>query len=217
MTGRDSIFMLVRESNVTLVREALAHDPSVATQRDASGLSPLMHACYRGNPEILNAILAAEPPLDVFDAAAVGRAERLREILRIDAGATSAWSGDGFSPLHLASYFGHAEAVDVLLAHGADARAVARNPTALTALHSAVAGRHHAIAARLLDHGADPDALQSGGWTALHAAARLGDSETVDLLLSRGADATLESDDGRDAAAMAAERGHAALAARLQR
>jgi ankyrin repeat protein len=215
MTGRDSIFELVRSGNLELVREVLAHDPRVAAERDAHGISAVMHACYRQNADILAALVDADPPLDVFDAAAIGRTARLLEILREDAAAAQAWSPDGFTPLHLAAYFGHSDAVDLLLAHGADARAVARNPMLLTALHSAVAGRHHAIVARLLEHGADVDAAQAGGWTALHAAAQHGDADTVDLLLAHGADRHVQADDGRDAAAMAVQRGHADLSARL--
>jgi ankyrin repeat protein len=67
----------------------------------------------------------------------------------------------------------------------------------------------------LLARGADPNVKQAGGWTPLHSAAHQGDVEAVDLLLAHGADPHLRSDDGRDAAAMAAEAKHAALAARL--
>ena len=57
------------------------------------------------------------------------------------------------------------------------------------ALHAAVAGRNADAVGAILDQGADPDARQ-------HPA--------------------LRSDDGKTAAAVAREHGHAALAARLE-
>ena len=216
MNERDSVFELVRSANLDLLREALAHEPKLATQRDASGVSALLHARYRGNEEILAALLATDPPLDFFEAAALGRTERVAALLQDDADAVRQWSADGFSPLQLASYFGHAAAVDLLLARGADVAAVSRNPMHLTALHSAVAGRHATISERLLEHGADANAVQAGGFTPLHAAALLGDVGLIDLLLAHGADPSLQADDGRDAAAMAAERHHQQTATRLR-
>jgi ankyrin repeat protein len=68
----------------------------------------------------------------------------------------------------------------------------------------------------LLDHGAEVDARQQAGYTALQAAAIHGDEELSDLLLSRGADPALRSDDGKSAADLAREKGHQALAGRLE-
>ncbi|MBV9773233.1 MAG: ankyrin repeat domain-containing protein, partial [Gemmatimonadetes bacterium] len=67
----------------------------------------------------------------------------------------------------------------------------------------------------LLEAGADANARQHGGYTALHAAAMHGSGERVELLLAHGADPALPADDGRTAAGFARERGHAAVAARL--
>ena len=54
---------------------------------------------------------------------------------------------------------------------GAAPDAVAANGTALRALNSAAAGGHHSIAHLLLDHGAEVDPRQTGGFTPLHEAA----------------------------------------------
>jgi uncharacterized protein len=57
----------------------------------------------------------------------------------------------------------------------------------------------------LLESGADPDAVQRGGWTPLHSAAHNGDARTVELLLAHGADPAAIDDEGRSVADMAAE------------
>jgi ankyrin repeat protein len=70
-------------------------------------------------------------------------------------------------------------------------------------LHSAAAARDREAVRLLLAAGADPNARQTGGYTALHAAAQHGDEEMSNDLLARGADPSLRAEDGRDAAAMA--------------
>ncbi len=216
MDARESIFEAIRAGNLEQVRGILEEDPAHAADRDSNGMSVLLLARYRANDEILEALLKAAPPFDVFEAAAYGNKEKLSDLLRGDPSLARAYSPDGFTALHLATYFGYDDAVEVLLAHGADARAVSRNPMQLTALHSAATAHRHVIAATLLKHGADPDAIQAGGFTPLHSAAHQGDTMFVDILLARGANAHIVSDDGRDAAAMAAEKNHATLAERLQ-
>lgn len=216
MNEQDSIFELIRTGNTALVREWVAEDPAIAAGRDPHGISAVLYARYRANHEIVEILLAANPALDLFDAAALGRQDLVLEALLADPEAARAWSPDGFTALHLAAYFGNPETVDLLIAHGADVRAVARNPMLLTALHSAVAARRAGVAATLLEHGADANAIQAGGWTPLHAAASQGELPIVDLLLAHGADRALKSDDGRDAVAMAAEKNHDAVVDRLR-
>lgn len=215
MNPQDSIFELIRTGNTALIREWVAENPEIAADRDPHGISAVLYAQYRSNPEILEILLAANPPLDVFEAAALGRSDVVLDALRAEPAVAHAWSPDGFTALHLAAYFGHPETVELLIAHGADVRAVARNPMLLTALHSAVAARRAAIAATLLEHGADPNAVQAGGWTPLHSAANQGDLPLVEMLLASGADRFAKSDDGRDALAMASANNHAEVIGRL--
>jgi len=64
-------------------------------------MSDLLQALYRGNRERADDLLAAEPTLDVFEAAAVGRSDRLRELLDEDPSRANAFGDDGFHPLGL--------------------------------------------------------------------------------------------------------------------
>ena len=83
---------------------------------------------------------------------------------------------------------------------------VARNATIdVTPLHSAAAGGHSAIVKLLLEHGADPNASQDGGFTPLHSAAGNGDGESVEALLEAGADPSLANDDGKTPAHLAGD------------
>ena len=67
---------------------------------------------------------------------------------------------------------------------------------------------HSKLVALLLEHGADPNASQGGGFTSLHAAAQNGDRESVEALLRSGADRVARTEDGKTAAELAAAAGH---------
>jgi ankyrin repeat protein len=183
----------------------------------AAGPSPILEAVYRGEDARLRELLASAPTLDVFEAAAVGDAARLRELLRTTPSDVTAFAPDGWTLLYLAAFFGRAEAVDVLLAAGADLRAVSRNHEANMPLHAALAGRRVGrISTTLLAHGADVGAPDAGGHTALHHAAFRDDVGLVNAILARGADPTAKNRDGKTALAIAEERGNAAVARRLR-
>jgi len=166
-------------------------------------LSPALAALYdgrRGDAEGL----AAEP--DVLEAAALGRLDVLRAELERDPDALSARTPEGFTPLHLAAFFGGGPAVRLLLAAGAPADADADNQLGVRPLHSATAARDHDAVRALLEAGADPDVRQQGGFTPLLAAVHADDPELTRMLLDHGADRTMAADDGRDPAAMAGPR-----------
>jgi ankyrin repeat protein len=182
-----ALFDAIEAGNAAEARSLLAEDPSLAGSRSPSGVSALLWARYRNHGEIVDALLAADPVLDVFDAAALGRVERLAELVDANPSQANAWSADGFTPVGLAAFFGHPEAVRYLIGKGADVRAVARNPMLVQPLHAATAARSVESVRLLLEAGADPDAEQQEGWTALMAARAHGDEEIIALLLAHGA------------------------------
>jgi ankyrin repeat protein len=215
MAGSGELITAVKDGDAARVRALVRDQPGLAGARDAAGVSALLLALYHGRHEVVEALLEAAPALDVFEAAALGKVDRLRAILAAEAGAAQAWSPDGFTPLSLACFFRREEAARLLLEAGADVRAAARNPMGVTPLHAASAARSLSLVRLLLEHGAEADARQQMGYTALHAAAQHGDAAMAELLLAHGADPALRSEDGKDAAAHAREKGHAALAERL--
>lgn len=149
-----------------------------------------MQALYEGKTEEAREIAASRPDLDVFEAAAIGDVERLRAVLGEDPTLVTAWSEDGFTPLHFAAFFGHPEAARLLIQRGADLEARSTNEQfALDAspLHSAAAAGQREVCEILLDAGADVNAVQHGGFTALIDAEQREDQELIDLLLRRGA------------------------------
>jgi uncharacterized protein len=154
-------------------------------------MSELLQAIYGGDQARADALLAANPELDVFEASAAGRAERLRELLDEDPSLANAWADDGFQPLGLASFFGHVEAARVLVERGAEVNSASQNDMKVMPLHSAAATgepeARYELAKLLLEHGADPSAHQQDDFTPLTAADRHGDERLRELLVEHGA------------------------------
>jgi len=177
----------VKAGQVDRVAELAAQEPALAATPDADGMTPVRHALYLNQRGALDALLAAGPPLDVLDLAATGRADDLRARLAEDPGRANERAQDGFTALHLACFFGGADAVRVLLEAGADPNPPQDNPMSVAPLHSAAAARNREAVRLLLEAGADANARQHGGYTALDAANQHEDAEMAELLRRHGA------------------------------
>jgi uncharacterized protein len=210
------LFAAIEASDVDRVRAIVGEDPGLAEARDGAGVSALMRARYRFDRGLVEAVRAQVDELDLFEAASFGDLDRITELLAYDPASVESYSGDGFTALHFAAFFGQAEAAKLLIAHAADVEAPGHGWMTGTALNSAASGRHAAVVRVLLEAGADPDARQAEGWTALHSAARNGDLPTVDLLLAAGADPTATNEDGASVRDLAAEGGDAAVMAAIE-
>lgn len=198
------------------VAALVTEDPSLAMARGDDGVSALLLARYRFDRPTMDALLAADPDLDVFEAAALGRVDRLRERLVDEPASVTAFSPDGFTSLHLAAFFGKAEITRILLDAGARVDTYTSNGFANQPLHAAAAGRHIEVCRLLVAAGADVNATQHGGYTPLHEAAQHGDAELVELFLSAGADPTIAVEDGGTPADLAEAAGHVDVAQRLR-
>ena len=216
MPTASDLLEAVLNDEVAGVGAILAEAPELAASRDRDGVSALMHARYRSNRAMLDALLATDPDLDVHEAAALGYLDRLRGLVGDDPSLVGAVSGDGFTPLHFAAFFAKREAARMLLDLGAPVDAAASNASRVQPLHSAAAGRAVEICRMLLAAGADVNARQAGGFVPLHAAAQNGDPVMVELFLSAGADPALATDDGRTAADLADAAMHPDVARRLR-
>ena len=162
--------------------------------------SELLEALYRGDTAAVENLRIDAGELTIFEAAAIGDPARVHELLLLEPGFVDQWSPDGFTALHLAAFFGHADVAAELIRRGSDVGAVARNPLRVQPLHSAAAGGHNEIARLLLEAGADPNARQDGGFVPIHAAAQAGNDALYELLVAAGADQEAATDDGRTAA-----------------
>jgi ankyrin repeat protein len=203
----DDLFDLIDHDDVDGVRALLTEQPWLAAERDEQGVSPLLRARYRMDRGLIDAVRRHVEQLNVFEAAAFGDLDRLSGLLGDDPDLLGAVSGDGFTPLHLAAFFGQTDAVRLLLARGAAVDHVGTGWMTGTPLHAAAAGSHASIVHLLLEAGADPNVRQRHSYTPLHSAAANADVESVEALLAAGADLSATNDDGDTALALADKTG----------
>ncbi len=216
MENSQRCFELLQAGDADGLRRILEQDPAASEARDSTGVSLLMHSIYRGRRDLAELIASKKKTLDIFEAASLGRLDRLYECLQ-DVSAMDSRSKDGFTALHFACFFGQPEAARLLIESGAAVDAVAANPTQVMLLHSAASARNLEAARLLLEHGAPSmvNARQQGGWVPIHAAAQNGDRPMVELLLKHGADPKLANDEGKTPAMVAGDKGHEEIAALL--
>jgi len=180
LTGETALMTAARAGSVDAVKALLAHGADANAREPWRGQTALMWAVGQKHPEVARVL--------------------------IENGANvHARSTGGFTPLLFAARQGDVETARILLAAKGDVneavpessddaelvndpgqveRALAIGASALVV---ATMSGHGALAALLLDHGANPDAA-GAGYTALHAAVLRGDLETVKVLLGHKAD-----------------------------
>lgn len=206
----------VKSGDADALRAILAREPAAADARADGVDSPLLTALYTGRRDLAELLVAHGRRPDAFEAAALGDVDRLRASLDAEPSVVTRISSDGWTLLHLAGFFGHVDAMRLLLERGADVHATSINAMRNTPLHATLAGPSGIAGARLLaEAGTDVNARQHGGYTALHSAAQHGAIDVIDLLLDHGANPDLAADDGRRPVDFARERGHADAAAHL--
>lgn len=208
MNPREELLAAIHKGDKATVERLIKQDRTLVNAQDAQGQSAVLTAAYYQNPEIVALLVKRRPKLNLYDACAIGRLERVKSILKRKPKLLNEFAPDGFQPLGLAAFFGHTEVVRFLLETGADVDTPSRNGLKVTPLNSAAAGRHYEIAMLLLERGANPNMRQSGDFVPLHAAAQNGQIEMVKILLQYGADKDLKSADGKTARDYALENGH---------
>jgi uncharacterized protein len=206
-----TFFDAIRAGDRAAVDTLLATDSSLLGALDENGLGAYAAARYSGRNEIAALLLDKGVKLDVFTASMAGAKDTVLQLVAASPELAGAYSADGWTPLHLACFFGQTEIAEILIARGADVNARSRNPMQNMPLHAAAAGRNKDAVRLLLEHGADVNARQHGGWTALHGASQNGDVEMVRLLLGGGADIDLRADNQQNAMDLAMTKGHQAM------
>jgi ankyrin repeat protein len=200
-------FDAIKEGKKEEVERLLDLDPGLIHIKD-NGLSPIMVAAYHQEPAIASFLADKTVAINIFEAAATGKINNIIRLLARDPSLVNAYTEDGFHPLGLACFFGHLDSAEYLVKAGAPVNAQSRNGLKAAPIQSAAAGGHRKIVKMLLDHNADPNIREQGGYTPLHAAAQNNDEEMIRILLYGGADLTIKSSDGKTPLDLAMDAGH---------
>lgn len=193
----------IKKGNLDRVSELLKLSPALIKASTKNGATPVLLAVYAGHSEIAEALLASGIEPNIFEAAATGRVERVRELLKQDASLVKAYSPDGWTAFHL--NFGNLEIAKLLLDAGADINAVSKNKFSATPLQGAAAFQNIDLAKFLIAHGADVNCRGEGGGSPLHEAAGSGQIDFAKLLLDNGAQLNARDDNGKTPLTIAIE------------
>lgn len=216
MPSVDDMVAAIKAKDLSAAERILAQDASLAHAKTQTGESMLLVATYHHAKPLVELLLMRGARPNLWEAAAVGRLDRVRELINNNAASINSHSHDGWTPLHLAAHFGQKEIVTYLLSKGAAVDTRSTNALANTPLHAAVAGGQRTCVAMLLQHNADPNATYLNGLTPLHAAASNGDDASARLLLGAKARADVLNGEGKTALDLARERGHEKVARVLE-
>jgi len=137
---------------------------------------------------------------EIHDAAKSGDLEKVKALLKAnpdlvfskDTIASSFLNGG--TPLHFASWNGHKDVAELLLANKADVNAT--NNLGWTPLHVAVRYDHKDVVELLLASNADVNAKDYGNTTPLHFAVMFAHKDVMELLLASNADVNAKNNDG---------------------
>ncbi|OLC88018.1 MAG: hypothetical protein AUI53_03865 [Acidobacteria bacterium 13_1_40CM_2_60_7] len=216
MEKAKEFFAAIQNGDAATVKAVLDAEPVLARTKNEQGQSAVLLAIYHGRHEIRDLLLARGVSLELHEAAAAGKLERVKELVDAKPALAKSYSPDGFPVIGLAAFFGQRSVAEYLLERGADLNAAATNGTGYNALTGAVTGGHKEIVAWLLAKGANANYRYGPSFSPLLAAAANGHLDIVKILLEHSADLRAQSNEGKNALTYATERGHTAVAEYLR-
>ncbi|SEM21073.1 Ankyrin repeat [bacterium A37T11] len=202
----------IETGNSRAIDELLNSAPNLINQKTSHDISPLLLACYYNKPQIVKIILKHSLEISIFEAASANLLERVAELIIENPSLVNSISDHGFSPLGLATHFGHEDIVRHLLLKGADPNLASQNGYNVFPIHAAIGSNFEGIAKMLIEAGAEVNVVQASRMTPLHAAAQSGNIEMIILLLENGARIDIKNDMGKTPADLASEKGHFEIA-----
>jgi ankyrin repeat protein len=190
MSREPEIFSALERGDIHRVESMLAEEPALANARNDRGDSLLLAAVYLGRGPMARKVVDAGATVGLFEAAALGDEAGARAAIDADPALVRSHSHDGWTPLHLAAFFGRTGVARLLLDRGADVNARSKSDRFArdnTPLHAAAANSQVEVATLLVERGADVNARDGSGFTPLALAANSRSDLLMLLLLEKGA------------------------------
>ena len=192
--------------------------------RNSRGYTALHHAAFANKPEAISSLADAGADVGavdaagwspLHDAASEGASDAVAALLRRGANG-NLLDNEGRSALHLAAQYGHTEATELLLTAGTDVT-LRFGKSENTPLDSAVVEGHLSVMRAIIRRGADVNAVDSVGRTALYRAAFFNQVEAIDALVNAGASMSQADEHGRTPLYIATARNSLEAAAALSK
>lgn len=208
MNDINEILEAIKANDNDKINQIINDNSTIADIKTEQGISLLQFAAYCRNKTAIEILRNhKQNELDIFEATSIGDIYTVSRLIIKNPKLINSFSPDGFTPLGLASFFGHIDIAKLLLGNDANPNIAANNQFKVAPIHSACAISNYDIANLLIKNGADVNAKQMQGVTPLHSAAHNGQNELAKLLIDSGADINAKMDNSRTPLFMAEEKG----------
>src|SRR2546428_13692144 len=159
MGDEDDLLKAAQKNDLAKAQEILDRHPSLLRMRTPNG-TLVLTATFYGAADVVKMLLSRTPEdaLNLHEAATVWNGRRLKTILgQSRVRVNESTPEEGFTSLSLAAFFGHPEAVKVLLEAGADVNLRPPSRFANTAVEAARSGDPADLVRSSPAAAADPD------------------------------------------------------------
>src|SRR5207237_9408788 len=100
--GTTALFEAIKAGELERVKAMVSANPELVDARSDADGSAILAAVYYRQKEIANLLVARGAALSLFDAAAAGELERVERLIGDTSDAVNTYSGDDWTPIHLA-------------------------------------------------------------------------------------------------------------------
>ena len=115
----NTLFEAIKTGDAAQVTALLDGDAALANAIDDQGTAAHTFAVYNRKADIAQLLEDRGARIDIFAASMAGRHELVREMLDGNKALVKLMSHDGWTPLHLAAFFGHNDVAAALVDAGA--------------------------------------------------------------------------------------------------
>jgi ankyrin repeat protein len=172
-------FVVAAHHDFDKVKQMLAENPELLNENATWVETPVQAAAHVGNRPIAEYLLAQGAPLDICTAATLGLEDDVAAMLEEDSGLSQAVGAHNIPIMFYAAISGSIPIAERLLAAGADVNAGAGGNTPL---HGAAGFGQAEMVRWLLDHDANPYALDFNAKTPIEVAQANGHTVIVEML-----------------------------------
>src|SRR5262245_62220309 len=107
MPDSEAFIDAIKSGEFDRVKAMVSADPGLIDARSRTGDSAILTAVYHRQKEIVNLLVSRGAAMTLVEACAAGELERAERLLDDNPASIRDWSADGWTPLHLAAFFGH--------------------------------------------------------------------------------------------------------------
>lgn len=187
---RMNIFNIIKENNLSLLKDWVSFNSLDINTKDNDGLSPLHYAVHLENLQIVKYLLSQGADVNysdkyyycpLHDAIIQGHIQIVKCLLEYGADVNARTNGEDVFPILYATECNELEIIKCLLEYGADVNAKDNNGTTLLHLFATYGG-HNEVIQYLLEHNVDINIKNNNGFTPMELAKQHNQVKVIEII-----------------------------------